>query len=54
MIVILVVWALCAFFCWVLAYAKGLNTTLWGWAALLLGPLAFLAVIGMPDKSNRR
>jgi len=39
--------------CYRLASAKGLPGEPWLWAGYLLGPLALIAVAGMPDMKTR-
>jgi len=45
---------ICASLCERVADSKGLMSGGWGAAGFLLGPLALIAVAGMPDKRSRR
>jgi hypothetical protein len=45
---------ICASLCERVADSKGLKSGSWGAAGFLLGPLALIAVAGMPDKRLRR
>jgi hypothetical protein len=53
-LVILVIAAVSAIFSSALAEAKGCNTTSWAVAGFFFGPLALLAIAGMPDKRMQR
>ena len=49
----LVLWIAQLLFTTSIAQAKGLNWFFWGVGALLFPLLAFLAVLGMPDRKQR-
>ena len=49
----LVMWIAQLLFTISISQAKGLNWFLWGLGALLFPLLAFLAVLGMPDRKQR-
>merc|ERR1711939_1227910 len=49
----LVLWIAQLLFTTSIAQAKGLNWLFWGLGALLFPLLAFLAVLGMPDRKQR-
>ena len=49
----LVLWIAQLLFTTSIAQAKGLNWFFWGLGALLFPLLAFLAVLGMPDRKQR-
>ncbi len=46
-----IIWITCGIFCGVLAKAKGYETGQWALLGLIFGPLALLAMVGMPVKT---
>lgn len=52
--IVIGLWLACAFLAHHIANAKGLCGACWFLWGVLLGPLAFLTTIGMPDLYTRR
>lgn len=50
---ILIGWLVCAGFCGTVAEEKGYSSGMWIFGGLLFGPLALIAVAGLPDKKLR-
>ena len=50
---LLFVWFPCGVYAGHVAEAKGLNTG-WFWGGFLLGPMALLAAVGMPNQKQMR
>ena len=53
-VVILLIWIPTAFFTANIAGQKDCNTILWFIGGFIFGPLALIAVAGMPDRRSRK
>ena len=51
---VIIFWLLCGFFASLVAQGKGHSSCMWFLGGCLLGPLAFLATLGLGDKNQKQ